>query len=108
MSEDFRQRARLLPKGNHYALFEVGQVYEHHWGRTINAGDNSQFTTLTLSYNPLYFNLEYARAHGHRRQSAAGVQHGVRRDSRGFKRGLRAAASGRITLRGGTKCWLAN
>ncbi len=65
MSDDFRQKARLLPKGNHYALFEIGQVYEHHWGRTINAGDNSQFTTLTLSYNPLYFNVEYARANGH-------------------------------------------
>lgn len=65
MSEDFRERARLIPKGNHYDIFEIGQVYEHHWGRTINAGDNSLFTTLTLSYNPLYFNAEYAKAHDH-------------------------------------------
>ena len=28
-------------------------------------GDNSLFTTLTLHYNPLYTNAEYARAHGH-------------------------------------------
>lgn len=65
MSDDIRERARLIPKGNHYDVFEVGQVYEHHWGRTINAGDNSLFTTLTLSYNPLYFNAEYAKEHGH-------------------------------------------
>jgi itaconyl-CoA hydratase len=65
MPENITARARLIPKGNHYAVFEVGKVFEHHWGRTINAGDNSLFTTLTLSYNPLYFNVEYARAHGH-------------------------------------------
>jgi acyl dehydratase len=52
-------------KGNRYEEFEPGQVFQHHWGRTINEGDNSLFTTLTLSYNPLYFNAEYARALGH-------------------------------------------
>ncbi|MEA2623993.1 MAG: itaconyl-CoA hydratase [Candidatus Binatota bacterium] len=52
-------------KGNRYEDFELGRVFEHHWGRTINEGDNSLFTTLTLSYNPLYFNAEYARAHDH-------------------------------------------
>ena len=56
---------RRWPKGNPYEEFTVGRVFEHHWGRTINEGDNSLFTTLTLSYNPLYFNAEYAKAHGH-------------------------------------------
>jgi itaconyl-CoA hydratase len=65
MNEDLRARARKLPKGNHYEDFEPGRVFEHHWGRTVNEGDNSLFTTLTLGYNPLYFNAEYARAHGH-------------------------------------------
>lgn len=65
MLENITARARLLAKGNHYAVFEPGQVFEHHWGRTINAGDNSSFTTLTLSFNPLYFNVEYAKAQGH-------------------------------------------
>jgi acyl dehydratase len=37
----------------------------HHWGRTLNAGDNSLFVTLALRHLPLYFNAEYARAHGH-------------------------------------------
>jgi len=45
--------------------FEVGRVFEHHWGRTINASDNSIFSAVTLSYNPLYFNAEAARAEGH-------------------------------------------
>jgi acyl dehydratase len=45
--------------------FEVGQVFDHHWGRTILESDNAAFTTLTLHYNPLYLNAEYARAHGH-------------------------------------------
>lgn len=53
------------PKGHAYEDFEIGRVFRHHWGRTINDSDNSLFTTLTLSYNPLYFNAEYARANGH-------------------------------------------
>lgn len=52
-------------KGHAYEEFPVGRVFEHHWGRTINEGDNSLFSSLTLSYNPLYFNAEFAHAHGH-------------------------------------------
>lgn len=53
------------PKGHSYEAFEIGRVFEHHWGRTITAGDNSLFSSLTLSYNPLYFNAEFAVAHDH-------------------------------------------
>lgn len=56
---------KLAVKGHQYEDFHEGQVFEHHWGRTLNAGDNSLFTTATLSHCPLYFNVEYARAHGH-------------------------------------------
>lgn len=56
---------RRWPKGHQYEDFAVNQVFNHHWGRTINEGDNSLFSSLTLSYNPLYFNAEYARALGH-------------------------------------------
>jgi itaconyl-CoA hydratase len=66
MSDDFRSRARKLPKGNLFDDFQLGQVFQHHWGRTLSANDNTLFSTLTLSYNPLYFNAPYARAHGHR------------------------------------------
>lgn len=65
MGEDFRQRAVELPKGHWYEDFEPGAKFEHHWGRTINEGDNSLFSTLTLHFNPHYFNAEFARAHGH-------------------------------------------
>jgi len=55
----------ILRKGHAFEDFEVGQRFEHHWGRTLNEGDNSLFTTATLAFNPLYFNAEYARANGH-------------------------------------------
>jgi itaconyl-CoA hydratase len=61
---DFTQ-FKLVAKGHQFEDFGVGQVFEHHWGRTLNAGDNSLFTTVTLAHCPLYFNAEYARAHGH-------------------------------------------
>ena len=65
MSDEWRSRARKLPKGHLYDDFKIGQVFSHHWGRTLNEGDNSLFTTLTLGFNPLYFNAQFARAHGH-------------------------------------------
>ena len=65
MSEEMVARARKRPKGNQFEDFSVGQVFEHHWGRTLNEGDNSLFSALTLSYNPHYFNAEYARSNGH-------------------------------------------
>lgn len=64
-SGDFRERAILLARGNRYEDFEPGRVFEHHLGRTLTEGDNIAFTTLTLHYNPLYFNDAFARAHGH-------------------------------------------
>jgi itaconyl-CoA hydratase len=62
---DFRESARKLPKGHLFDDFEVGQTFNHHWGRTLTQADSTLFTTLTMSYNPLYFNTPYARAHGH-------------------------------------------
>src|SRR5882724_11622820 len=55
----------LVPKGHAFEDFDEGQVFEHHWGRTLNEGDNSLFATLALRFTPLYTNAEYARAHGH-------------------------------------------
>jgi acyl dehydratase len=56
---------RLLAKGHGFEDFTEGQVFEHHWGRTLTEADNALFTTLALRFTPLYFNAEYARAHGH-------------------------------------------
>jgi len=52
-------------RGHAFEDFEVGRVFEHHWGRTITEADTVLFSTLTLSYNPLYFNAEHARRCGH-------------------------------------------
>jgi len=62
---EFVQRAVAWGKGRNADEFSLGDKYPHHWGRTINAGDNSLFTTLTQTYNPLYFNEPYAQAQGH-------------------------------------------
>ncbi|MEE9433756.1 MAG: MaoC family dehydratase [Sphingorhabdus sp.] len=66
MSDDFRSRAVSWSKGNHFEDFQVGQIFEHHWGRTVDTSDNNLFNTLTLHFNPTYFNREYARANGHK------------------------------------------
>lgn len=55
----------LRPKGNVFEDFELGQVFEHHWGRTLCEGDSTLFATATLRFTPLYCNAEYARAHDH-------------------------------------------
>ncbi len=66
-SEDFRSQAVLWAKGNRFEDMTEGRVFEHHWGRTITAGDNAAFTTQTLSFCPLYFNEPYAQSLGHPR-----------------------------------------
>lgn len=52
-------------RGNFFEDFEVGHVFKHHWGRTINEGDNSLFSTVTLNYLPAALNKEYAQSLGY-------------------------------------------
>lgn len=61
---DETERIRV-EKTNYFEDFEEGQTFEHHWGRTINEGDNSLFSTLTMNANPMYFNVEHAKELGH-------------------------------------------
>jgi len=56
---------RSIERGRYFEDFEVGAVYEHHWGRTITEGESVTFAADMLNFNPLYFNREYAKAHGH-------------------------------------------
>lgn len=65
MTDFDRSAFTPVRKGHQYEDFEVGQVLEHHWGRTFTAGDNALFTTATCSWVPLYVNAEFAKAHGH-------------------------------------------
>jgi len=46
--------------GRHYEDFEVGDVYEHRPGRTLNEADNTWFTLLTMNQHPLHFDAVYA------------------------------------------------
>jgi acyl dehydratase len=55
----------LRAKGHRFEDFSEGRVFEHHWGRTFGEGDGTLFATLALRFTPLYFNAEFARAHGH-------------------------------------------
>ena len=48
----------LVPKGHAFEDFHDGQVFEHHWGRTLNEGDNSLFATVALRFIPFYFKAE--------------------------------------------------
>ena len=63
--DEIKAQAVFSPRGRLYEEFEVGEEIIHHWGRTVTEADAIQFSHLTLSYNPLYFNVEYAKAHGH-------------------------------------------
>ncbi len=56
---------KKIEKANWFEKFQVGQVFKHHWGRTITESDNTLFSTLTMNYNPLYFNKEYAKQMGY-------------------------------------------
>lgn len=55
----------VVRRGNQYEAFEVGQVWEHHWGRTLTEGDNVIFSTATCNWNPMHLNVEFAQKHGH-------------------------------------------
>ncbi len=54
----------LWPKGRFYEEFEVGQRFEHHWGRTVERYDSTLFSSLTLHYVPLYVNTVFAERAG--------------------------------------------
>lgn len=56
---------KTVRTGRYYEDFAVGATYQHHWGRTLNEGECSLFTTWTLNANPLYFNRVYAQSLGH-------------------------------------------
>ena len=56
---------RAMPKGRFFEDFAVGLRLLHKWGRTFTREDAIRFATQTMNYNPLWFNLEHAKAEGH-------------------------------------------
>jgi len=57
---------RRIERGHYFEDFEIGHLFKHHWGRTISDGDNSFFSSVTMNFNPAYFNREYARTLGYK------------------------------------------
>lgn len=67
MPEAFdRSSFERMSRVRYFDDFAVGQVFTHHWGRTFTASDNSTFTTSMCCWLPIYLNIPYAQAHGHR------------------------------------------
>lgn len=52
--------------GRYYEEFKIGELIRHHWGRTIKDYDSVLFSTMTMNYNPIYFNDEYAKKLGYK------------------------------------------
>ena len=46
--------------GLYFEEFQVGQVFNHPWGRTITESDNMMFSCLTLNVQPLHIDFEFA------------------------------------------------
>ena len=60
------RKVKKVIRGRFFEDFEVGEKYYHHWGRTLTQSDNVLFTTLTMNYNPIYFNDEWAKKIGYK------------------------------------------
>jgi len=56
---------RRRERGLFYEDFEVGRKFDHHWGRTLSETDGVTYSCRTMQYNPIYFNVEYARQLGY-------------------------------------------
>jgi itaconyl-CoA hydratase len=63
-SPDFSEFV-MCAKGVYFDDFVVGAEIAHHWGRTMTDADNVLFSTATCNWNPLFLNVEFARAHDH-------------------------------------------
>ncbi len=66
MSDPDFSEFKTWRRGNQFEHFEVGQTFNHHWGRTISASEATLFSSVALRYCPLYVNAEYAKTEGHK------------------------------------------
>ena len=68
MEHDFRDRFGRL-----FEDFEVGDVYRHWPGKTINAHDNDLFCLLTMNHMPLHIDEAYATESQHGQRLVVGL-----------------------------------
>ena len=47
-------------EGRYFEDFEIGDIYQCRYGRTVTEADNTQFTLLTNNTNQIHFNRDYA------------------------------------------------
>ena len=47
-------------QGRFFEDFEVGDIYQHPYGKTITETEHMWFAHVTLNLNPLHFNADYA------------------------------------------------
>jgi acyl dehydratase len=59
--------------GRYFEEFEVGDVYEHWPGRTINEADDTWFSLMTMNQNPLHIDENYASKTQHGRRLVNGI-----------------------------------
>lgn len=65
MRGGMEMRRKVIERGRYYEDFSVGDVYPHHWGKTITQAEAVLFSNWTMNANPLHFNQVYARSLGH-------------------------------------------
>jgi acyl dehydratase len=59
--------------GRYFEEFELGDVYEHWPGRTINEADDTWFSLMTMNQNPLHIDENYASKTQHGRRLVNGI-----------------------------------
>lgn len=68
MEHDFKDRF-----GRFFEEFEVGDVFKHWPGKTINEHDNDLFSLLTMNHMPLHLDLNYAKETQHGQRLVVGL-----------------------------------
>lgn len=59
--------------GRYFEQFEVGQVFKHWPGRTINEADDTWFSLLTMNQHPLHIDDHYAKQTQHGQRLVVGT-----------------------------------
>ncbi len=56
---------KRIERGCLFEDFDEGRVFKHHWGRTFTLHDTISYSSMTMQYNPLFYNDVYARRLGY-------------------------------------------
>ena len=59
--------------GRYFEEFEIGQVFKHWPGRTINAADDTWFALMTMNQHPVHIDENYASKTQHGQRLVVGT-----------------------------------